>query len=737
MKQVFLSGKGEIAVFEVPLPSRIPHSILVQNAFSLISTGTESAAVTKRGGWLGVAEKLVNSREKIERVWQLAQKQGVGNTWKVLLGKLQDYGMIGYSCAGRVIETDDGTGEFKQGDLVACIGVGFANHAEYVVAPCNLAVKLPEDVGCDEAAFGAVACIAQQGIRSLDLSPGEEVLILGLGLIGTVAAQLAKAMGYRVYGVDLSAERAQKVRSLFGIEAWGLNEADVVREVFRCTNNRGVDGVVICAATKSDDPVNMAFDLCRAKGRVSIVGDVGMDLQRPKMYKKELSVRMSCSYGPGRYDSSYEIAGIDYPLGYVRWTERRNLEYFVRLLSEKQVQLQQLISGKFSIDQASEAYSLVKKSDPDVYGVLFDYGQDQDQPRQITRDMYVLYRDRPKVKLTSGRIGLGLIGCGGFAKNVHIPNLVLLKSRFQMLGVAARSGGTAGLVASKYNIPMASSDYRALLDNDQINAVLISTRHASHARMIIDALQAGKHVFVEKPMCLTVEEGQDILRLGSEKNLVVRVGFNRRFAPYLNRLRQAVGVRGMRLFNCRVNVAGLQSDHWSSTREEGGRFLGEGVHFMDLCNWFIGTAPSSISAEFIGEPEVTNPNLTVTIRYPDGSLGVVSYTTLGHARMGKEYYEAFGSGRSGCCDDFKSMEIFGPQSKPKRSERSDKGYVSELEEFSDAIQGKSSSVQGADAASGLLATWMALATLESARQGKSIGLDEHLWNTGDGDAERK
>ncbi|MFN8488768.1 MAG: bi-domain-containing oxidoreductase [Caldilineaceae bacterium] len=722
MKQVFLSGKGEIEVFDVPIPGRMSGSVLVRNAFSLISTGTEGAAISRRGGWLGVAEKALNSRDRLQQVWQLAQRQGIARTFTTVQRKLDDYTTPGYSCAGQVIEVDNVPG-INPGDRVACIGTGFATHSEYIVVPTNLIVPLPSTVQYNEAAFGALACIAMQGIRRLELTPGEVVGVIGLGLIGQIAVQLLKAMGYVGIGIDLRSERAKKAHELANIEAWGMSDCDSLARVQQLTHGRGLDGIIICAATSSDQPVNQAFELCRKRGRVSIIGDVGLNLVRAKMYQKELELRLSCSYGPGRYDDAYEVQGQDYPLGYVRWTEGRNLAYFVQLLQQGALNLSPLINLRTPIEQASEGYAFIKQGNADTYAVLLDYGVPPQLPTLIHTDLFS--KRRANVDMAKGAIRLGIIGCGSFVKGMHLPNLQRLPQLFQIYGLASRTGATAELIARKLGTPISTSDYHVLLEDEKIEAVLIATRHSNHAKIVLDALAAGKHVFVEKPLCITEDEGEQIVRAAHATGLVVRVGFNRRFSSALGQLRNSIGKQGLRIFTCRVNIGALTND-WSSEVDEGGRLLGEGVHFFDLCNWFMNSSPTRISACIVGESKATNPNALVQLHYPDGSAAHVIYTTLGHPSGGKEYFEAFGNNCVASCDDYVKLNIFSTSSLPSKFVKGDKGHLSELREFAAAIKGQLYPIVGADANAGLLATRMALLAYESMKTSCQINLTTYL-----------
>lgn len=724
MKQVFLSGQGGISVLEAPVPGRIRNSVLVRNRYSLISSGTEGAAVTRNSGLLGIYEKAMASTDRIQQVWTMAKTQGLRQTLDTVRNKLSEHTAIGYSTAGTVIEVDNENLPFRPGDNVACMGTGFANHAEYVVVPRNLAARVPEGVAIEQAAFGSLACIAMQGIRRLELTPGERVGVIGLGLIGQITMRLLAGMGFRPYGLDLAPDRVALAKSNANAEAWSLEERDSGQYVMSLTKGAGLDGVIICAATDSDGPVNLAFDLCRKAGRVSLVGDVGLSLERSKMYKKELELRMSCSYGPGRYDAEYEIRGRDYGLSQVRWTEGRNLEHFLWMLQAGILDLGDLVSERFAVEEAPAAYARIKGGDPAILGVLLDYGEPPDLPAAaLAAREGTQVRIGPVAPATikhkgDGPVRLGIIGVGGYVKGMLLPHLKKLSDDFAVRALVTRSGGSAAAAARRFQAPVAASDHRTILDDPDIDAVLIGTRHATHARFALEALEAGKHVFIEKPMTTTVEDAAAIVEAADRAGLIVRVGFNRRFSPYMRALREAIGESGVRIFLARVNIGPL-GDDWSNTEEEGGRLLGEGVHFYDLANWFMGGEPLSIAAGMAGEANSTNPNASVVMGYADMSHANVLYTSLGHKGMGKEFFEAFGNGKAARVEDFTSIRVWGGKLQGK-FKRGDKGQRDCLREFAAAVRGRPFTLTGADARAGLAATRIALTTVEQARSALKI-----------------
>ncbi|QDQ40001.1 zinc-binding dehydrogenase [Legionella geestiana] len=714
MKQILLSGQGNIEVIESPAPHLPGDAILVQNAFSLISSGTEGAAVSRHKGIRGICEKALNSRHKWHQLLETAKNQGILATSSLVQGKLQGLSPIGYSCAGVVIDTTPDNSAFKIGQRVACMGTGFANHAEIVAIPNQLAVPLPENVSEAEAAFGAIACIAMQGLRRLELSPGERVGIVGLGLIGQIALKLAVVMGYQAYGFDINPHRVAHAKAHTKARmVHDFNDSALAEHVDSDTGGSLLDGILLCAATRESGPVNQAFDLCRQRGRVSVVGDIGLELERSRMYAKELELRLSCSYGPGRYDSDYELGGHDYPLAFARWTERRNLEYFISLLASGQLSLEDLITRRTPATDAESAYALVKSGGPQVFGVLLDY--ELDMPTPVTPSLFTC---EYAPLIASDKVRLGIIGVGGYAKTHHLPNLARLPGA-TIDAVASKTGASAAVIARKYKARYATSQPQQILLDEQIQAVIISTRHASHAQLVINALQAQKHVFVEKPMATTLADAEAILHAQRTSGKIVRVGFNRRFSPWLAAMKAAAG-SGRKTILIRVNVGDI-SNHWSNSIEEGGRLMGEGVHFFDLATWLAGSQPLSVSAEFQGGPSAQNPDAMVTIRYEDGSVATVIYTTCGNTAAGKEYVEIQSGGKTLILHDYHSLVCFGCKPDIRKKDRLNKGQAGAIAEFVNLIT-NGDGAAGADALAGYWATAIAELAVVSACEGQRVAI---------------
>lgn len=709
MRQVVVSGAGEVQVVEVPRPAPVSGCILVRNVYSLISSGTEGASVSTHSGVLGLAERALASSDRLAQVAQMIRTRGLLATLETVNAKLHDLSALGYGSAGIVEGVYGDAGGGRIGDAVACMGAGVATHSDYIVVPSNLYAPLHPSTDLRYAAFGAVGCIAMQGLRRLEMQPGEVVAVVGLGLIGQLTIQLARAFGYQVVGFDVSPERAAHAEQNSGVPCFADGSAAARETAASYTKQRGFDGVVLTASTSSSDPMNLAFDLLRKRGRVSVVGAVGLDLDRARMYAKEIEVRMSCSYGPGRYDDRYEWRGHDYPAEYVRFTEARNLEHFIRLLEANAINPQSILSREFGVVQAPEAFRYLKGGA--VGAALLTYSS---SPQSDAQTVSTLPAHASGIlrKQKTGRIALGLIGAGSFLRSVHAPNLRRFRDEVVVRSVVSQRGLRAAIVAKELGAIRASTDVEDVLSASDIDAVLITTRHSSHADYVLRALQAGKHVFVEKPMCLTVSQGEEIVREAARTGLTVRVGFNRRFAPALLAMRGVFGKGGPRAMTMRVNVGAIGAD-WSNVTEEGGRFLGEAVHFLDLSNWIAGSAPESVFACFVGDRDPLNPNLMVTMRYPTGFASTLAYSTLGDSAGGKEYFEAFGGARWARCDDYQRLVASG--SRATGFARGDKGHRQALREFLSAIRG--SPGEGADEVAGLAATAAALSALQSAGAG--------------------
>jgi predicted dehydrogenase/threonine dehydrogenase-like Zn-dependent dehydrogenase len=720
MKQVFLGGDGQVEVLDTTVPARLLESYLVRNAYSVISSGTEGAAVTRRGGLIGAYEKAVQSRHRIGLVWQMTKNQGLSRTAEQVRGKLADFSALGYSAAGVVVETDENGLGLKLGDRVAYMGTGLANHAQYGVATRLLSAKIPQGVPLDQSSFAALASIAMQGIRRAQLTSGEKLLVVGLGLIGQLAVRLGTAMGYQVYGTDLDAHRMEVALKGGAVRAWGPDEGDPTR----FAGSHGFDGAIICAGTKESTLVNAIFDLMRKGGRISVVGDIGLDLDRAKMYRKELELRLSCSYGPGRYDPDYELFGNDYPIQHARWTEGRNLEYFIELLASRRIDLSDLVTAIHPVEEAKKAYYIVKQAKPEVFGVLLEHGLQETPLAPDAAERTLRLASPPTIRAGEGPVRIGLIGAGGYAKATHLPNIAKLNKDFHLTWISSRSS-VAG-PGKRFKPDAITSDYREILDDKDTEAVLISVRHAMHADIITDSLQAGKHIYVEKPMTRTVDEARAVTALAKETGLIMRVGFNRRFSPDMSALRAFIGSANEESpvqFFARCSTGSLGND-WSNTEEEGGRLLGEGTHFLDLANWFMGAEPTRLSASIAGDDLITNANAMITIDYPNEKIAQILYSTLGNKSMGKEYYEAYGRGVSGYCRDFKDIKFFGGLAKTDGIGKGNKGQLDALAEFAARIRGRDHVVNGADARAGLMATWMACAARDSAREGRALSFNE-------------
>jgi len=698
MKGVFKSNEGLI-VEEVPLPLPQDKEILVRVRCSVVSTGTETSGLKREEK--SVYEKLEEKLKLVEKVSRKISTDGLDATikltWSVIKDKLKPSERVlflkpvGYSNSGVVTAIGRGVANFNVGDRVACAGSGIAAHAEYVTIPVNLAVSVPDSVSLDDAAFTTVGSIAMQGVRRALVNPGETVVITGLGLLGLLAVQISKAWGLSVIGVDLWQERLELARS-FGADVCFLaSDKELEEKVMRHTSNVGADAVIIYAATKSSEPANQALRICRKKGRVVVVGAVGMNLERDPMYEKELDFVMSTSYGPGRYDDNYELKGVDYPIGYVRWTENRNMQEFIRLLAEKKIKTESLFHKRYTLDDAIEAYKDLLESPKDNITILFSYPE-REEKEELPSKIEISPQPVPKEK-----INVGVIGAGGFIVKSHLPNILQLKEFYNLVAISTKTPAKAKQVGKEFEPAYVTNNYHEILNDDSIDMVLIGTRHDLHAKIAIEALNAGKHVFVEKPLALSRDEAEEIKNALRNKNLFLTVGFNRRYSSLSAKAREVLGKKDGPIFiNYRVNAGYISESHWTQDPDEGGgRIIGECCHFLDLCNFLIDSEVEDIKVGFI---PIDNrfiralDNVAVIVSYKDGSLANLSYVSIGAESLEKERIEIFRDRTSMVISDFLKLEFFDIGEKDIHLDRVDKGFLRELEEFAKLLKGQGSRI---------------------------------------------
>lgn len=671
MKQVLQSLKtGELAVEEVPAPVVSSGRVLVQNRYSFVSPGTERA--NREIAKSSLLEKARQRPDQVKKVLQKLQTEGFTATIQKVRSKLEEPVPLGYSCAGVVLAVGEGVEGVYPGDRVACAGAGYANHAEVVCIPKNLAAKIPEDVPFEEACAATLAAIALQGVRVAEVRIGETVGVIGLGLLGLLTLQILKANGCRTIGIDIDSASVDRARE-FGADLSVLRTEDPQGAAEAMTGGMGLDAVILTAAADSNDPVELAGSLCRRKGRVVAVGTLPLDIPRRIYYPKELEMRLSTSYGPGRYDPEYEERGHDYPYAYVRFTEQRNLETVLRLMEEKKLRIAPLVTHTFPIEEARAAYDVVEgRTGERSLGLLFRYGVEP-----LRRKSNPPPRPKPK-----GEIHVGLIGAGQFASGVLMPILSKLPG-VKMTRVATARGATASAAARRYDIPNADCDPRMIYEDPNIDAVLIATRHHLHAEQTIEALRSGKHVFVEKPLALTREEVTRINEAASEAGRVVMVGFNRRFAPLARQTKDFFPRTGKPLVVLgRINAGRIDPGSWLlDPAEGGGRIVGEVCHFVDLFTFWTGSTVMEVEAVCPHSPSGSQ-NPSVLFRFADGSTGTLVYTAEGSDNLPKEYYEIHSGGRSAVLDDFRLLTLSeGGRSRKVKSRVQDKGHAAELEHF--------------------------------------------------------
>ncbi len=676
MKQILQNlGNGETILAEVPCPRRSKGAVLCQTTRTLVSLGTEKLLIDfGKAGWIAKAR---SQPDKVKQVLQKIKTDGLWPTLDAVRAKLDTPIPLGYCHVGRVVESDPES-TFAPGDRVISNGP----HAEMVSVPENLVAKIPDNVSDESAAFAVVAAIGLQGIRLAQPTLGEKFVVSGLGLIGLLTVQMLRAHGCQVLGLDFDSRKLELAKQ-FGAETVNLGAGqDPIRRAHEWTRGNGVDAVIISASTKSDEVIHQAATMCRQRGRIVLVGVIGLDLRRADFYEKELSFQVSCSYGPGRYDDSYEKKGLDYPIGFVRWTEQRNFQAVLELMSDGKIDVGPLITHRFPIDDALRGYQAV--SEPGAMGILLEYTAGEDTlETQIRRNIGVRVAAHAK---SAGQTGIAFIGAGSFTTRMLLPLLprkgVIRKSIISSSGVSAACAG------KKFGFQNMGSDATSVLGDADVDAVFITTPHNSHARMVCDVLNAGKHVFVEKPLAMNHEELAQVEHaIAANPSRMVMVGFNRRFSPHSVAIRKWLGAcPGARSIIITVNAGAIPAKHWTQDLGiGGGRIIGEGCHFIDLARFLAESPINSVNAIPLGGGDGRLGDcVSIQLGFENASIATVHYLANGSKDFPKERIEIFAAGKVFVCNNFRQSHVIGGKDKLK-TRNQDKGHAAELRAFLECV----------------------------------------------------
>lgn len=702
---------GEMKINDVPIPSLQKGMVLVRNHFSLISAGTESTIVkTARKSLLGKAKERP---QQVHQVLDTLKKLGPIQTYRAVMKKLDAYSPLGYSSSGLVIGLGEDVSEFKIGDKVACAGVGYANHAEVISVPTNLCVKLEDNTDLSKASYNTLGAIAIQGVRQADLRVGESCAIIGLGLLGQLTAQILNASGVKTFGIDVSQNAVDISNKYSTFKAWLRNTDGMSNQIYEMTNGYGVDAVIITAGSSSYDPINFAGEIARKKGKVVVVGAVPTGFDRdPYYYKKELELKMSCSYGPGRYDLNYEEKGIDYPYSYVRWTEKRNMQAFQELISLNKINIDYLTTHKFSLEEAPKAYDMIINGSESYLGIVINYNTE----REVNANPIIIRS--PRV----GKINVGFIGAGSYAQSYLLPNIPK-SSDVVLKGIITNTGTTSKRVAEKNGFEFCASRKEDILSNKDINTVFFATRHDSHAEYVLEALRNNKNVFVEKPLALTEFQLNEIVQLynskanNSDSQLSLMVGFNRRFAPLAIEIKKRLSDLPLSMIY-RINSGEIPIDSWIQDNEiGGGRIIGEVCHFIDFLTWINGSLPTSIYASAMKTETNINDTVIINIVFRNGSVGSINYFSNGSKFLTKEYIEIYQTNTTYIIKDFKELEIWGKTKSNKKLLNQDKGQTLMVQSYIESLKTGKPLISSNELFQVSLATFK---VLESLRSNQSI-----------------
>jgi len=683
-----------------------------------VSPGTEgNKIITGKKSLIGKAKARP---DQVKMVIDMARTVGIRDTLNKVRSKLDGAQPLGYSLAGVVTEVGRGVAGFKPGDLVACGGGGYANHADEVVVPANLCNVIPEGVSPAAASFSTLAAISMQGLRLAYPTLGERALVIGLGIVGQLASQLLKANGCRVLGIDISEQAVDLARRSGSIdEGFTLGKDSVEERILDYSDGRGVDLTLICAATASNDPVQLAGRVSRQRARVVVVGAVGMDLPREDYYRKEIAFSVSCSYGPGRYDPSYEEGGLDYPYGFVRWTEGRNMKAALELMADGSLRPEALITHRYAFEEAPAAYALVAGGEETYSGIVLDYPE-------VQEDKTVVALAAAPTAHGNDSIGVGCIGAGSYAQAFLLP-FFKSHARCRLTRISTRTGLSAVDAGTRYGFNEAVSEAEDVLTDPSTEAVMIATRHDQHGPLALAALRAGRHVFVEKPLCLREDELHaiaDIYRNASTAAPILQVGFNRRFSPGARTVRKHFGTNpGPLVMDYRINAGRIPGDHWIQDPDVGGgRIIGEVCHFIDLMQYVCGANPVEVRAMHVGgkaPASLPQDDVQISLRFADGSIGQITYVSCGAKSLPKERLEVSGAGRTAILDNFNRVELY-MGGKKSRSAASGKGQPEEVDAF---LEGIRAGRQPIDLRSQFATTLATIRAVESLATGEVLAVE--------------
>lgn len=692
MKQLVQTLKnGKIQVLDVPPPVINDGMVLVRNYYSLISPGTEGSTV--RIAKKSIIGKAKERPHQFKQVIEVLKQQGPVQTYRAVKKRLDAYSPLGYSSAGKVIDVAADVKEIAYDDLVACGGAGYASHAEVVAVPKNLCVKLPQNADLKKAAYNTLGAIAIQGVRQADLKIGETCVVIGLGLIGQLTCLILRASGIKVAGIDIDPRMVNIAKERCVDLAFKRHELSLAEKLEEFTDGIGADAIIITAATKSLDPVNFAGRIARKKGKVVIVGDVPTGFEREPYYRKELELKMSCSYGPGRYDIHYEEKGVDYPVSYVRWTEKRNMKAFQELIHSGKIDIEYMTTHIFDLENAPKAYDLILRREEPFLGVVI---RNDVEEKELERKIII------RKRLPVGRVNIAFIGVGSYAMSYLLPNIPNQKD-VVLKGVLDASGTSSRKVAEKFGFEFCTSEEDDVLNNKDINTVFIATRHNSHADYVIKSLKAGKHVHVEKPICLRGSELDKIKEVFNSVldrgfSPILIVGFNRRFSQLTRVLKEHISEGPMAMIY-RINSGYIPPNSWIQDKDiGGGRIIGEACHFVDFLTFINGSLPEHVYATSMPDNLNMEDTINVNLKFKNGSIGTISYFSNGSKSLFKEYIEIYKEGMTGIIKDFRQIEIYGDGKTLKRKLIiQDKGQKKMVRTFIDSIkEGKSSPIDFED-----------------------------------------